>query len=110
PYPVYDYNTRYPYEIDEDGDEKQDVINYSHFSKLLRIYGNILHSKPYTSQPSAIRNTLPAIEASLSNWKAALPPTLQYKPDANVEDIEPNSIPIYTAYLHQLYYNILITL
>ncbi|CAJ0749440.1 430_t:CDS:2, partial [Entrophospora sp. SA101] len=94
PYPIYDHNTRYPYEIDEDGDEKQDVINYCHFSKLLKIFGNVLHSKPYTSQPGAIRNTLPAIDASLNSWSLALPAHLQYTPNDKLEDLEPNSVHI----------------
>ncbi|CAJ0864845.1 15327_t:CDS:10, partial [Entrophospora sp. SA101] len=110
PYPIYDHNTRYPYEIDEDGDEKQDVINYCHFSKLLKIFGNVLHSKPYTSQPGAIRNTLPAIDASLNSWSLALPAHLQYTPNDKLEDLEPNSVHVYASYLHQFYNTILITL
>ncbi|CAG8598120.1 33933_t:CDS:2, partial [Racocetra persica] len=108
PLPIYDYNTKLPYEIDEDGDEAQYIINFFHHSKLIKIYGNILHSKPYFYQSGFLRNTLPAIDATLSSWLLALPPQLQYNP-STVNEPDPPISP-YTAYLHQLYYTVVIAL
>ncbi|KAF0551539.1 nucleus protein [Gigaspora margarita] len=108
PLPIYDYNTKLPYEIDEDGDDTQEIINYYHISKLMKIYGNVLHSKPYFSQSGSLRNTLPAIDATLSSWLLALPPHLQYNPSATNESDSP--ISIFTAFLHQMYYTAVISL
>ncbi|CAG8623160.1 16881_t:CDS:2 [Funneliformis caledonium] len=106
PLPVYDYNTKFPYEIDDDGDEAQDVVNYMHYSKLMKIYGNVLQSKSYFSQPGALRNTLPAIDAALSSWVLALPPHLQYNPDYS----DQNSISVFCSYLNQMYNTVVISL
>ncbi|RGB36295.1 fungal-specific transcription factor domain-containing protein [Rhizophagus diaphanus] len=109
PLPVYDYNTKFPYEIDDDGEDAQDVANHMHFSKLMKIYGNVLQSKSYFSQPGALRNTLPAIDATLNSWSLALPSHLQFNPPP-VGDPEPNSISLFCAYLHQMYNTVLISL
>ncbi|CAG8685298.1 2475_t:CDS:2, partial [Racocetra fulgida] len=95
-------------QIDEDGDDAQYIINFFHQSKLIKIYGNILHSKPYFYQSGFLRNTLPAIDATLSSWLLALPPQLQYNP-STVNEPDPPISP-YTAYLHQLYYTVVIAL
>ncbi|CAG8640506.1 574_t:CDS:2, partial [Diversispora eburnea] len=109
PIPIYDYNTKFPYEIEEDGEESQDVINFIHLTKLYKIYGNIIQSKPYSLQPGSLRNTLPAIEASLSSWEFALPPHLRYTPP-NFGDPSPTNVSLYTAYIHQLYNAAIISL
>ncbi|CAG8490702.1 13219_t:CDS:2, partial [Acaulospora colombiana] len=107
PLPVYDYNTPYPYPIEED-ENPQEIVNYMHYSKLIHIYGNTLHSKPYFSHPASFRNTLPAVEAALRKWSLDLPQNLQFNLSA-AGDPDP-STPFYTAFINQIYFAIIISL
>ncbi|CAI2166257.1 12007_t:CDS:2 [Funneliformis geosporum] len=96
-------------QIEDDGDEAQDVVNYMHYSKLMKIYGNVLQSKSYFSQPGALRNTLPAIDAALNSWILALPPHLQYNPPS-LGYPDPDSISVFCSYLNQMYNTVVISL
>ncbi|CAG8606122.1 7966_t:CDS:10 [Ambispora leptoticha] len=107
--PVYDFDVRLPYELDDDGDDALDVINFMHLCKLSKILGNILQSKPYFSKPGFLRNTLPAIDAALSSWLLGLPSHLQCTLPANV-DPEPASMTPFASFIHQMYNTILIHL
>jgi hypothetical protein len=80
-----------------------------HFSKLMKIFVNVLQSKSYFSQPGALRNTLPAIDATLNSWSLALPSHLQYNPPS-IGDPDPSSISAFCAYLHQMYNTVMISL
>ncbi|CAG8474054.1 8562_t:CDS:2 [Paraglomus occultum] len=106
--PIRDCDLRLPYEIEEDGDDAAEIVNFMHLTKLMKIFANVLQSRPYVSQTLNIRNTLPALDATLNSWLARLPAQLRCDHLSVVEDPEPKSISTYVTSLHQIYYTALI--
>src|SRR6185369_11683335 len=96
PLPIRDFDTRLPYEIEEDGDDSTDIVNFTHLAKLMKIFANVLQSRPYLSQTLNIRNTLPALDATLNSWLVRLPAQLQCS-IPGVGNPDPKSISPYVA-------------